>query len=178
MGLDITAVSKLRYAGKEELDGDEEWPDDLFIAFAYAGFEHSTRGLRGMTDTFQGGTFIGGHSYYATPDSEFHGFRAGSYGGYGEWRAGLATSTGHSLGDYFSGGDDTLPFYELIHFADNEGTIGPESARDLLEDFRTHRETYVATRRGSTWGQYDIERYDDWTRACELAADGGLVSFH
>jgi hypothetical protein len=63
------------------------------------------------------------------------------------------------------------PFYELIWFADNEGCIGPDAAKDLLADFREHEAAYVPP---SGW---TAATYQDWTRAFELAADGGLVRF-
>src|SRR5438128_2742642 len=32
------------------------------------------------------------------------------------------------------------PFFELLHFADNEGAIGPKTSRKLAEDFVAHAE--------------------------------------
>jgi hypothetical protein len=74
--------------------------------------------------------------------------------------------------------DPDKPFYELIWFADNEGTIGPEAAADLLVDFREHAEAYADANRDVAKSQFFREKYAEWTRACELAANGGLIVFH
>jgi len=165
MGLDITAVSKLQHAPTYQ-PPEDDYEDGYHFAFWYDGFDASGRGL--VRDAW----------YAATPGSEYHGFRAGSYGGYGEWRNDLAASAGLSLDDYWNEPDRGQLFYELINFADNEGTIGPDAAKNLLADFKAHRAVYVASRAAGNWGQYDIERYDDWTRAVELASDAGMVIFH
>src|SRR6476620_2536568 len=118
MGLDITAVSKLvRMANEPKTD--EEWDDfyegDGFKAFWYDSLAHSGAGL------------VKDACYEPTADSKYHGFRAGSYGGYGQWRKDLADFAGFTLDEYWEAPDTGQPFYELIHFADNEGTIGPDA---------------------------------------------------
>lgn len=70
------------------------------------------------------------------------------------------------------------PFYELIWFADNEGVIAEVSAASLLSDFRQHEAEYAAAHLGTEGGDYFVGKYADWMRACELAADGGLIDFH
>jgi hypothetical protein len=65
------------------------------------------------------------------------------------------------------------PFYEIINFADNEGTIGPEAARDLAEDFRN----FHAQAREIP-DSYFIELYETWMTACADAADCGMIEFH
>ncbi|NUS02048.1 MAG: hypothetical protein HOV97_05735 [Nonomuraea sp.] len=173
MGLDCTAVSKLVHVGRH-YSGAYCEDEGHFTAFAYEGFEQSMRGLLGTSEHFQTG-FIGGRCYAMTPESETFGWRAGSYGGYNAFRRELAALLGHTVEDYWHGlvGDDE-PFYELINFADNEGTIGPEAAADLLADFRAHRDSYLE-RHADEWSR---EGYDDWIKALEIAADGGLVDFH
>lgn len=160
MGLDITAYSRLEYVGRHT----EEWCEDYehhVQAFAYAGFEASFRGIP-IVGSERG--FILGGCFEKTADTKTHGFRAGSYSGYNRWRADLA--------DQFNpDADPDGPFYELIYFADNEGSIGPEAARDLLADFEQNADAY----RGDEW---DRGKYDEWTKAFRLAADGGLVDFH
>ena len=91
--------------------------------------------------------------------------RAGSYSGYSAWRDDLRRQFNPDT-------EPDKPFYELIWFADNEGTIGPEAAADLLADFLAHADAYTPAM------EYFRENYRDWTRAFELAADGGLVDFH
>jgi hypothetical protein len=186
MGLDITAYSHLKHVGEYRTHGDEcEEEFDHTVAFAYDGFQRSVRGLVGMEKQGIVGTnFVGGDCYEPTTQTESAGFRAGSYSGYGAWRDDLARIAGFSdAGDYWGDGPagEDAPFYELINFADNEGTIGPEAAKDLLEDFRAFRDKAVAywsDGRPESHTQWDIERYDEWTEACELAAADGLICFH
>lgn len=166
MGLDITAVSRLEHCGP--VPSGFDWEENWGTYFqAHGPFPHSTRGL------------VLGHLYMRGDESESMSFRAGSYGGYNAWRDDLARfASGISAEQYWahSNGID-LPFYELINFADNEGTIGWVAAKDLLEDFTTHHDAYVLAHAGPD-GDYDIERYDDWTQACFLAANYGLIDFH
>lgn len=177
MGLDITAWSKMQHVGRHVPDDEYCEDEEHWAAHAYKGFERSVRGLKGMTEDGTNPDFIGGDCYAETVQSESHDFRAGSYGGYNRWRDDLARIAGFSSAeDYWPGGSagEDAPFYELIWFADNEGTIGPEAAADLLKDFRD-----FADKAQEFWSdEYDLERYADWTTAMELAADGGLVSFH
>jgi hypothetical protein len=54
------------------------------------------------------------------------------------------------------------------------------AAGRLAEDFRAHREEYVATqaaRPASEWRAACVSYYDDYTRLCEIATDGGLIDF-
>lgn len=114
------------------------------------------------------------------------GFRAGSYSGYNDWREQLAKLAGYPAAphkDYdgkivqrhAQGAWDALagPFWELINFADNEGTIGPVLAKKLARDFAMFENDADAT--GDAWF---IARYADWKRAFEMASDGGAVEFH
>ncbi len=175
MGLDITAYSKLKAVGVHERPADDDaWEREYethIHAFAYKGFEASFRGLPILGDDpgfGQPGEFIDGGCYEKTLETETFGFHAGSYSGYG-WRR-------EFLAQLFNPHrDPKLPFYELIHFADNEGTIGPEAAADLLADFREHAEAYRAA---TIDYHHEYGFYTNFTRACELAADGGLIDFH
>jgi hypothetical protein len=171
MGLDITAYSRLKHVGKHA----EDWCDLLdenderlhVQAFAYDDFPQSFRGIPDLgRRAFGGGSaFIIGGCFEFTPETQEHRFRAGSYSGYNHWRADLQAQ-------FNPGRDPSMPFFELIWFADNEGSIGPEAAADLLADFREHAGRYTPPQ------YYTAKTYDDWTRAFELAADGGLVRFH
>lgn len=167
MGLDITAYSHLKHVGKH-VDGWCEDYDSHVQAFAYDDFPQSFRGIPvlGTEQYSGGGAFLFGGCYEFTAETERHGFRAGSYTGYNQWRSDLQQQFNPER-------DPDGPFYELIWFADNEGCIGTEAARDLLADFEQHAATY---RSPEIWGQY--EKYADWTRAFRLAASDGLVSFH
>lgn len=181
MGLDITAYSHLERIGLHH--GLDAWctNEDHLRAFAYDAFPASFRGIpvEGAQE-FGGTTFLIGGCYVPTEKTEIYRFRAGSYGGYNRWREDLATQF-NPYGPSDSKDDcahvppdPDLPFYELIWFADNEGTIGPEAAADLLEDFREHGPAYAREHAD----EYDRQCYQDWMRAFRLAAHGGLVDFH
>lgn len=169
MGLDITAYSHLKSIGKHAEDCEEY---DHIRAYTYDSFPRSFRGIPVLdttTITGWGGTttFLEGGCYLRTEQTEEFHFRAGSYGGYGQWRDDLRLQFNPNQ-------DPDQPFYELIWFADNEGSIGPEAAADLLADFREHADKYAAGEFDGAWWA----KYRDWTRACELAAANGLIHFH
>jgi hypothetical protein len=115
--------------------------------------------------------------YKTSPGSV--GFRAGSYGGYNRWRSQLAQLAGLSQDD--AAWNTPGPFSELVYFADNEGTIGPEACTKLAADFRAWRDRACAFA-----GEFPevhermwfVSRYDDWMQAFELARDGGAVKLH
>lgn len=171
MGLDVTAYSKLKRVGKHvkdpdlnegETGGEDDWCyyGNHVQAFAYACFPQSFRGIPILG---QRGEFIQGGCYVTTDETKTHWWGV-AYGNYNRWRENLQRQFNPER-------EPEKPFYELIWFADNEGTIGPEAAADLLADFKAHAEQYEGS-------DYDAARYGDWTRACELAADGGLIDFH
>lgn len=165
MGLDITAYSNLWRIGAHH---DNDWCDseDHIEVYAYDAFPQSFRGIPVVATKKD---FLYGGCYSTTDKTQTFGFRAGSYGGYGQWRADLQAQFNPQR-------DPEGPFYELIWFADNEGAIGPDAARDLLADFREHADSYNPYAPG--YADHFREKYQDWTRACELAADGGLIDFH
>jgi hypothetical protein len=166
MGLDITSYSNLSYVGEHTTDWCDD--EDHVEAFAYDSFRDSFRGIPIVRTKRIGGTdFLIGGCYAVTDKTETHGFRAGSYSGYGAWRDNLRAQ-------FNPGQEPSGPFYELIWFADNEGSIGELAAAELLADFRHHAGLYVPGGDRPWWA----EKCQDWTRACELAADGGLIRFH
>lgn len=165
MGLDITAFSGAKLLPAHVNLGTWCEVEDHVQAYAYASFPRSFRGLADPDKVFGG--MIGGRCYDVS-ESKRHAFRAGSYSGYGHWRA--------RLSDTFKVNGPEDPFYELVHFADNEGCIGPEAAIDLYGDFVAHKDAWVAEcGNEDTW---HLPVYDDWTLACELAADNGFIEFH
>lgn len=187
MGLDVTAYSNLRYIGHHEIDDDSEHPYDpetferLHVeAYSYKEFErHALAGIPNHRDEQWGdqkGVKAG--CFELTDKTERHAFCAGSYGGYNRWRRDLADQ----FNPYRDNGDSPPsaegPFYELIWFADNEGTLGQLAAINLLAAFRQHEVEYRAAHLGTELGDYSVAKYADWMRACELAADGGLIDFH
>lgn len=116
--------------------------------------------------------------------SESMGFRAGSYGGYNQWREELAKLGGwpeieiEKFGAPFkscaaSAWNATSGlFLELINFSDFEGTLGTAVSKKLLEDFRANEEKAKAI------GGYFYGKYQEWTKAFEMAADNGAIYFH
>lgn len=169
MGLNITAYSKLKAVGLDTSEGNPSCEIDGHIeAYVYRGFEASFRGVPILDMQKLGSTeYTTGGCYEKTSETETFDFHAGSYSGYGARREWLA--------DLFNPyRRPNLPFYELIYFADNEGTIGPEAAADLLADFREHAEAYRAA---TIDYHHEYGFYANFTRACELAADGGLIVF-
>lgn len=179
MGLDITAFSNLTYVGhcpdvrEDDHAFDPETYDRRHIeAYAYDTFPHALLGvpeLRTFSGNY-GSRFLTGGCFAPTGKTETHS--AGrSYGGYNRWRADLADR----FNPYRDGGQPAPegPFYELIWFADNEGTICQVAATNLLASFRQYELEYAAGHES-----YDVDFYRDFLRACELAADGGLIDFH
>jgi len=166
MGLDITAYSHLSAVGRHT-DGWCE-NDDHVQAFAYDSFPASFRGIEVLaTELTRGDRFLVGGCFTSTPQTKTHAFQAGSYSSYNFWRADLQRQFNPEP-------SPDEPFYELIWFADNEGCIGELAAAELLADFRQHAAAYAP----GEHEEYCREKYADWTRAFELAAAGGLVSFH
>ena len=107
--------------------------------------------------------------------------RAGSYGGHNRFRAALAENYIGVLPEVVWAHPDDYadaPFYELVKFADNEGTIGPLAAADLATDFAAHRDDWRARFASDTLeGEWMCEVYDRWHQAFAYAADGGMVVF-
>lgn len=184
MGLDISAYSRLESVGLCP-DMPDGWcvVDDHIRAYVYDCFPASFRGVPVLRQELYGHEeFLDGGCYRQTPATVSHGFRAGSYGGYGLWRRDLADQFNPAPEErgadglrYSTEPDPALPFYELIWFADNEGTLGPETCADLLGDFRQCEGKYSPA---LARADYAVARYRDWMRAVELGADGGLVVFH
>jgi hypothetical protein len=169
MGLDITAYSNLRAVGMHVATGWCE-EDGHVTAFAYASFPQSFLGIPIIDQDSQS---LYGGCYEVTDGTETFGFDAGPYGGYYRWRLDLAERFNpvELIERSFVEPDPAKPFYELIWFADNEGSIGPTAAAELLADFRAHVDEALPE-------LDDYGAYSNFMRACELAADNGLISFH
>ncbi len=160
MRLDIHAYSRLR-----EVSRHDDFPcenEGHICAYTYDAFPQSFRGVPILRRDvgFGGEGILVGPCYEITDRTREQRFHAGSYVGYGRWRDAIAKT-------YNPARQSTGLFGELIHFADNEGTIGPDAASDLLADF--HSFARPRSTEKALWA--------DWTRALELAADGGLVVF-
>lgn len=182
MGLDITAYEKLVPASDEEREhhakcGDFlDWQNHVYLF---------------TNEDFPGRDAGAPEGAYRVEGKRFR-FAAGSYTGYGHWREQLARMAGYPKGTHRSPLDSldrerhavgawqagSGPFWELICFADNEGTLGPVVAKKLHADFVAHRDKAVAFEDDDLPGWF-LEKYDEWTRALELASGPhGAVKFH
>lgn len=168
MGLDITVYSGLKRV--EPQPECEDTPDGMAHIYVNPDFPERADGLQ--------------NGYYAFDADD--GFAAGSYGGYGQWRNTLAWLAGYPAvrhessykppeESYAAGAwaEAEGPFYELIHFADNEGTIGPLTSAKLAKDFADFQAK--ADKCEDAWFR---NKYADWRKAFEMAANGGCVSFY
>lgn len=171
MGLDITAYRKLKEE-RPAFGDDDGYDEDLIRLWDNKDFAGRFEGLKEKT-------------LYSYADS--HGFRAGSYSGYNAWREWLSALVGYEETEYVAsfGGvqkaraaacwnGETGPFSELINFSDCEGTIGAKVAAKLAKDFAEWDERAKAADRQD----YYYGRYQEWRKACEMAADGGAIAFH
>jgi hypothetical protein len=158
MGLDISYYTKLVPAADPVRD---EWGDfDRDIYFAVGDDE-----TRRAADLKPG--------VYTFDKRE--GFRAGSYGGYNQWRDMLAVFAAFPSARYVWNSRDRVagqPFVELIDFSDFEGVIGPTVSAKLAADFAAHQER--ANAHPDEWWR---SKYAEWRKAFEVAADGGAVEF-
>ena len=161
MGLDISAYQRVTFV-RERKDGEHY--DCNRETYLYNMPEFSAR-----CELPEG--------IYAT-SGDVDGFACGSYGRYGKWREALAALVGVSTDDIWNGPEDiakATPFYELINFADNEGTIGPAVSAKLAADFDKYAERAAGHR--PDWPSWH-ETYEDFRKAFHLAANGGVVQFH
>ena len=155
MGLDILAYRQVTLLHEGECDEDHgagvarTYPHPQFL-------DHADEMVQGC------------YSFVSCMD-----FRAGSYGGYNQWRAQLSMMAHGVQPEVIWRAPEAFnAFVELINFADNEGTIGSHTAAKLAKDF--HQFSVQATEIGG-WFE---EKYKDWSRAFSLASDGGFVVFH
>lgn len=182
MGLDITAYRKLRACEKPA--GAETGDHDYERYFARFDNDHFPGRAEGLDNEWY---------EVSDADEDSYGFRAGSYSGYNQWREWLAKLAGypavsdpdhsgrhaHARGAWNANGG---AFWELICFADNEGTIGPVVSAKLSRDFaewderaKQAAEAVGADRDEQNWFYH---KYQEWRRAFDLAADAGAVDFH
>ena len=168
MGLDITAYGNLVVAPSDvELDeyaypkGDNYWKlTDNTVKSTEEEFPGRTAGLT--------------PAIYSV--GQTHRFRAGSYGGYNEWRNWLARLAGFkSAKEVWDTNPATGPFIELINFADNEGVIGPLVSAKLAKDFSEYEPEAEQRDAGQL---FYLKLYREWRKAFELAANNGAVEFH
>jgi len=157
MGLDITAYRQLVLAENQSADDVDE-----LKFYENSSFPGRAEGLN--LDAL----------YKREPDKSF-GFRAGSYGRYNKWRDQLSLMAhGITAAEFWKLDDQPSAFRELIDFSDCEGVIGPVVAAKLAEDFAEYQPKADAYGDDHYWR----EKYAEWRKAFEMAADGGAVDFH
>lgn len=181
MGLDITAYKGLtKVDGVKYLEG-EVYNQKLEVV-DYDNYDlvaHINSNFPGRADDIED------RGVYNSVDSFSFSFRAGSYGSYNYWRERLAELAGYAKEPIEVYGREEYrhdagawavtegPFWELILFSDCEGTIGTTISKKLAADFATYDE---AAQSVDQIGFY--QRYQDWRKAFEMAAESGAVSFH
>ena len=123
--------------------------------------------------------------YLDTFDTVQHHFRAGSYSGYNGFRNRLAKAL---LGVEASAvWEDPATFegrpgYEMIDFSDCEGVISSSVADKLRQDLIENRDVFKA-HLIEVFGQHldgiewDMETYDNFIYAFELASENGVVVY-
>jgi hypothetical protein len=115
-----------------------------------------------------------------------------SYSGYNRYRAWLCmAAVGVPPEVVWENPDNYIasPFLAQIHFADNEGIIGPKTARVLADAYADNREAIRMNMRNLPQ-PFDVPReehkalteqmmdhYDRWAAGFALAADTGVVRF-
>jgi hypothetical protein len=170
MGLDITAYGFLTIP-TEPVDLDEYGEPKDWRGFWKPGadiIEWTESNWPGRTEG------VDRDALYCV--SERFAFRAGSYSGYNSWRNWLATVAGYrDAEDCWQRASPGEPFYELIHFADNEGVIGPVVAKKLAADFAKHAGKAVELAPAESWC---LDAYARWWCAFLTAQHRGAVEFH
>jgi hypothetical protein len=167
MGLDILAIEKA-------VRVSDEVDKDFKELYYYHGIEIE----EGAVVRVKVNTGFDSHDHLQDGIYLYQGsieFGAGSYGTYNGFRNDLSLIA-HGVfaqviwanPEIYKGSD----FYELINFSDCEGVIGPMTSQKLTSDFKKHREAYALEN-----NEWDLERYDNWTKAFELAGNDGMVIF-
>lgn len=160
MGLDITAISQIKYIDSDE---DRDYEKSRYLGTKGCDFPERTDGLA-----------EGNYSYA----SAYH-FHAGPYSRYNCWREWLSElmfqRAPKDIWENFEryGGQ---PFVELIYFTDCDGVIGPKTAGKLLKDFLEYE--HLLERFPQTSDPYGYcNQYRSFITALRLAADNGALIF-
>jgi hypothetical protein len=179
MGLDVTAFSKIKPADPTAI---AKASDDLRAKYGdvYLGDVADELGaaciqpeLLDITAYHYPAQVVGLEAGVYTYDGEFS-WRAGSYGGYNEWRRILCKrvlGVGPEVVWPELGSFTGRPFVELIAFSDCEGYIGATVSAKLAADFSEWQS------RIDDVDEWWLGSYASWRRGFEIAADGGFVYF-
>lgn len=165
MGLDISYMSKAKLEMPYNADQDD-WHDEADERGLTTIYPNPDFAEIGQDDGLERGAYSGERE---------GGFRAGSYSGYNRWREqlsmmalGVMPTVVWNNPDEFGG----RPFYEIVHFSDCEGVIGPKTSAKLAKDFEDHLD-----KARSDLDEYSFGKYEEWLKAFQTAADDGLVRF-
>lgn len=187
MGVRITAYSHLQLTDPHPI-GDDCWDSDHINAFVYETFQRSGDGLADMDKvTTLGRTQVrGGRCYVPTARTEKVDVLGMSYGGYGRWRRFFAEAVlDRSLDSVWDDPDPATPFVDLLNFADNEGTIGPDAAARLAGQFGdakylakyTDGISLSADALHPFEGEWFMKAWTGWASGTRAAANNGLIEF-
>lgn len=101
-----------------------------------------------------------------------------AYSDYRRWRTELATLVGQVVPQCVEAEMGSLaepaerwPFYELVYFSSEYGTLGTDACVKLAQDFREWD-----SRASQVGGQF-YWRYEGMRDACAFASDGGCMTF-
>jgi hypothetical protein len=168
MGLDVYArrVGALIRPKPEGQDDDSYWAegDQPGRVIVCVNDAFPTR-ADGLVDGLYEGEDLGAHV-------------GASYGGHNRFREALAMAAHGVMPEVIwreideGKRPDSGPFVALIHFADNEGTLGPETCRKLLADFDNHAAEMLP--KMGEWARH----YDRWREMLRTTvAAGGILDF-
>jgi hypothetical protein len=123
--------------------------------------------------------------YDKTNESEDHVFRAGTYGGYSQFRNLLSLSIYGCSSEYIWDNEEEFvltPFIEIINFTDCEGYLGASVAEKLYSDFKINASKfakYIYVNIDDIGLREDmICIYDNWIKALKVAKDNGIIIFN
>lgn len=161
MGLDIIAHEHATFV-RPDLGPDDDGEDGLvFTPGNYPEFAGREDGLAEGWYEVDGETVSWSRSYH----------------GYGWWRENLARMAGYTAEGLWANPDPSVPFFELVHFADNEGTIGPVTSAELAKDFGDYAEQAARFAQTIDHGDAWLASYEELGRAFRVASGAGLVRF-
>jgi hypothetical protein len=168
MGLDISYFSQLAPAPDVE-DGPVE--RDKYVRFFQSELDWTEMNWPGHSDGIKAGVY----SFAESGD-----FKAGSYSYYTWWRDQLARFALGKPAVRVWTENPSGPFIELIHFADNEGVIGPKMAAKLAKDFADYEDRAIAyaakgARRANSGLRYTATG-EERSRAPRMAAPSSFIS--
>ena len=141
MGTDVYFYKNLRFKSENGCDDCNDDCDKCVLIFAYSCYPfHNFPNKKGRYDAELVGSF-----------------RAGSYANYWEWRKVLCRCVNGIEIEELSQDDPLKPFYFLLNFTDNEGSISGVALKKLQKDFLAH----PALDLGDGWLN---EKYEFWRK--------------